>query len=162
MQHNLESLLEQLIDDWENELVEFKQVNDSYSTSEIGKYFSALANEANLRHVEKAWLIFGVDNRSRKVVGSTYRQEKESLNNLKYQISQGADPSITFIDIHELNTSEGRVLLFEIPAAPRGIPIAWHGHYYARAGESLTALSTEKFERIRRQAFGSDYPTEKN
>jgi ATP-dependent DNA helicase RecG len=52
MQHNLESLLEQLIDDWENELVEFKQVNDSYSTSEIGKYFSALANEANLRHVE--------------------------------------------------------------------------------------------------------------
>ena len=87
MQHNLESLLEQLIDDWENELVEFKQVNDSYSTSEIGKYFSALANEANLRHVEKAWLIFGVDNRSRKVVGSTYRQEKESLNNLKYQIS---------------------------------------------------------------------------
>ncbi len=103
MQHNLESLLEQLIDDWENELVEFKQVNDSYSTSEIGKYFSALANEANLRHVEKAWLIFGVDNRSRKVVGSTYRQEKESLNNLKYQISQGADPSITFIDIHELN-----------------------------------------------------------
>ena len=157
MQHNLESLLEQLIDDWENELVEFKQANDSYSTSEIGKYFSALSNEANLRHAEKAWLIFGVDNRYRKVVGSTYRQENEDLNNLKYQISQGADPSITFIDIHELNTPGGRVLLFEIPAAPRGIPIAWHGHYYARAGESLTALSTEKFERIRRQAFGSDW-----
>ena len=160
MQQNLESLLEQLIDNWENELVEFKQPNDSYSTSDIGKYFSALANEANLKHVGKAWLVFGVDNRSRKIVGSTYRQDKEKLNSLKLQISQGADPSSGFIDIHELNTPSGRVVLFEIPAAPRGIPISWQGHYYARAGESLIALSTEKFERMRRQVLGTDWTAE--
>ena len=47
--------------------------------------------------------------------------------------------------------------MFEIPAAPRGIPIAWQGHYYARAGESLIALGTEKFERIRRQVLGLDW-----
>jgi ATP-dependent DNA helicase RecG len=29
--------------------IEFKSVGDSYPTSNIGKYFSALANEANLR-----------------------------------------------------------------------------------------------------------------
>ncbi|MFA6301660.1 MAG: ATP-binding protein, partial [Legionella sp.] len=156
-QHSLIHLLERLIIDWESEVVEFKQVTDAYSTSEIGKYFSALANEANLKHHDKAWLIFGVDNHSRKIIGSTYREHKEKLHSLRYQISQGAQPSITFIDIHEVHTSNGRVLLFEIPAAPLGIPIAWNGHYYARAGESLVALGPEKYERIRRQVSASDW-----
>jgi predicted HTH transcriptional regulator len=55
-------------------VIEFKNVGDSYSTSDIGKYFSALANEANLRDAEKAWLVFGVDNKTRSIVGSDYRQ----------------------------------------------------------------------------------------
>jgi ATP-dependent DNA helicase RecG len=43
---DLKNLLVKLISTWENEVIEFKEVNDDYSTSEIGKYFSALANEA--------------------------------------------------------------------------------------------------------------------
>jgi ATP-dependent DNA helicase RecG len=43
---DLETTLRQLISDWEDECVEFKQTNDNYSTSDIGKYFSALSNEA--------------------------------------------------------------------------------------------------------------------
>lgn len=46
--HELQSLLDRLIAEWENEVVEFKAVGDSYSTSDIGKYVSALSNEANL------------------------------------------------------------------------------------------------------------------
>lgn len=60
------------------------------------------------------------------------------------QISEGTEPSITLRDIHELQTPLGRVLLLEIPAAPQGMPIAWKGHYYARAGESLTHLGLDK------------------
>lgn len=154
----LSSLLNQLIASWENEVVEFKQVDDdSYSTSKIGEYFSALANEANLRNAEKGWLIFGIDNHTRTIVGSNYRQNKERLYSLKHQISQGTEPSITFRDIHELNIPDGRVLLFEIPAAPIGIPIAWNGHYYARAGESLTHLGLDKLDRIRKQVGTSDW-----
>ena len=41
-QTTLQSLLDSLIATWENEVVEFKNVGDSYSTSDIGKYFSAL------------------------------------------------------------------------------------------------------------------------
>jgi ATP-dependent DNA helicase RecG len=41
------------------------------------------------------------------------------------------------MDIHELNLPEGRVVMFQIPAAPRGIPIAFDGHYYGRDGEEL-------------------------
>lgn len=150
-------LLARLLECWEDEVVEFKRAGGGYSTSDIGKYFSALANEANLRNEEKAWLVFGVDDKSRKVVGTAYRPEHERLHSLKMQIAEGAEPSITLRDIHELNTSDGRVLLFEIPAAPQGIPIAWQGHYYARAGESLTSLGLDKLDAIRRQVGAADW-----
>ena len=52
----LEALLRQLIVDWENEVVEFKAAGEDYSTGTIGKYFSALSNEANLRgNVRLGW-----------------------------------------------------------------------------------------------------------
>lgn len=156
-QHALQELLTNLISRWENEIVEFKNVGDSYSTSDIGKYFSALANEANLRNQERAWLVFGVHNKTRTVIGSDYRQEPERLHGLKMQIAAEAEPSITFREIHELATTEGRVVLFEIPAAPMGIPIAWKGHYYARAGESLTNLSLDKLDEIRNQVGVADW-----
>ena len=153
----LETLRIHLIACWEGELVEFKRAGDSYSTSDIGKYFSALANEANLRNEERAWLIFGVDNTSRAVVGTDYRPELERLQSLKMQISGDTEPSVTLRDIHELHTSNGRVLLFEIPAAPQGMPIAWKGHYYARAGESLTHLGLDKLDEIRAEVGAADW-----
>lgn len=151
------ALLKHLIRQWEGETVEFKNVGDSYSTSDIGKYFSALANEANLRNLERGWLIFGVENSSRRVVGTEYRSETERLHGLKRQIAQGSEPSITFREIHVFNHEQGRVILFEIPAAPFGIPVAWNGHYYARAGESLTALGLDKLDAIRNQSRSSDW-----
>ena len=71
----LRTLLTKLIAHWEDEVIEFKGAGDGYSTSDIGKYFSALANEANLRGEEKAWLVFGVDDKTRAVVGTDYRPE---------------------------------------------------------------------------------------
>lgn len=153
----LNSLLQSLISRWENETVEFKNVGDSYSTSDIGKYFSALANEANLRGHERGWLVFGVDNKSRRVVGSNYRENSERLHSTKKQISDGTEPSITFREIHELAHENGRVILFEIPAAPRGIPVSWNGHYYARSNESLGALSIDKQDAIRAQSLATDW-----
>jgi hypothetical protein len=43
----------------ENEVVEFKKAENSFSFDDLGKYFSALSNEANLRDKDFAWLIFG-------------------------------------------------------------------------------------------------------
>lgn len=116
-----------------------------------------MANEANLRSEEKAWLVFGVDNASRTVVGTDYRPESVHLQSLKMQISATAEPSITLRDIHELQTEQGRVLLLEIPAAPQGTPIAWKGHYYARAGESLTHLGLDKLDTLRQQVGVADW-----
>jgi ATP-dependent DNA helicase RecG len=153
----LKIVLDNLIGTWENEVVEFKQAGKGYDTDKIGKYFSALSNEANLRCVERAWLVFGVNNKSRTVVGSDYRSDSERLQSLKMQITENAEPSITFRNIHELILPEGRVVLFEIPASPRGMPIAWKGHYHARSGESLTALGMDKQDEIRNQTAGTDW-----
>jgi ATP-dependent DNA helicase RecG len=153
----LQQLLRSLIECWESEIVEFKRGGKGFSSSDLGKYFSALTNEANLRASDGAWLIFGVDDKTRRVVGSEYREARGELDRLKMQIADGTEPSITFRDIHELETPEGRVLLFEIPAAPLGMPIAWQGHYYARAGESLTSLGLDKLDTLRSQTDTSDW-----
>lgn len=153
----LSALLDELIATWENEVVEFKQANNDYKTDTIGEYFSALANEANLRGVDAGWLVFGVDNKTRRVVGTNYRPDTERLQSLKMQMAENAEPRVTFRNIHELQHAEGRVLLMEVPAAPRGIPIAWKGHYFARAGESLTSLGLDKQDEIRRQTLAQDW-----
>jgi ATP-dependent DNA helicase RecG len=155
--YDLELLLHRLIIEWESEVVEFKEAGQDYSTDKIGEYFSALANEANLRGCEKAWLIFGINNKTKSVIGSAYRLESERLQNTKMQIAQNTQPSVTFRNISELPTAAGRVILFEVPSAPRGLPIAWKGHYYARAGESLTHLGLDKLDEIRQQTQMADW-----
>ncbi|WP_287127314.1 RNA-binding domain-containing protein [Desulfobacter sp.] len=156
-QSELRALLGTLIDAWESEIVEFKEAGNDYKTDKIGSYFSALANEANLRGLERAWLIFGVNNKTRSVVGSNYRLDSERLQSTKMQIADSTEPSITFRNIYELQHSQGRVVLFEVPAAPLGMPIAWKGHYYARAGESLTHLGLDKLDNIRQQTMIEDW-----
>lgn len=154
---DLRKILTQLITGWENELVEFKEANKDYNTDKIGEYFSALSNEANLRNIAQSWLIFGVQDKTRSIVGTNYRPDQTRLNELKNQIKQSTEPSISFREIHTLDHEDGRVILFEIPAAPRGIPIAWKGHYYARAGDSLTPLGLDKLDEIRSQTIAQDW-----
>jgi ATP-dependent DNA helicase RecG len=153
----LAELLDRLLAGWENEIVEFKEAGDGYSTDKIGEYFSALSNEANLRGADAGWLVFGVKNSTRQVVGTAYRPEPERLQGLKMQIAENAEPSATFSEILELAHSDGRVLLLKVPPAPRGIPIAWKGHYYARSGESLDSLHLSKLDEIRAQTLATDW-----
>ena len=151
------AILRKLIDQWENEVVEFKQAKNSFKTSEIGRYFSALSNEANLRGIDSAWLVFGVDNKTREIVGTNYKPNRDHLMAVKNDVRNGLEPSLTFHEIHTLDISEGRVILFELPPAPAGMPVAWAGHRYARAGESLCALGVEKEDAMRAQSSAQDW-----
>ena len=47
----------------ENEIVEFKEAKNNYDFSKLGKYFSALSNEANLCGKPYGWLVFGVEDK---------------------------------------------------------------------------------------------------
>lgn len=154
--------LDILISQWENEVVEFKEGGKGFSTHDIGKYFSALSNEANLKGVSKAWLVFGVENKTRRIIGSDYDASETAQNRpggIKYQITQSTDPAMCFNRIEAVEHEQGRVIVFEIPAAPQGIPVAWKGHYYARTGENLVALGLDKLDAIRREGLEDDWST---
>ncbi len=141
----------------ETEVVEFKEANNSFDFSKLGKYFSALSNEANLRGHGAAWLVFGVSDK-KEVTGSQYRPDRAHLDHLKGEIAAKISNNLTFREIHELQTADGkRVVFFEIPPALRGNPTAWEGHYYARNGEELAALNLDKLEIIRSQAHLSHF-----
>ncbi len=141
----------------ENEIVEFKEAKNNYDFSKLGKYFSALSNEANLCGKPYGWLVFGVEDKNHRIVGTTYRSHRSDLDKLKGEIANKTTNRISFIGIHEVDTVDGRVIMFQIPAAPKGIPVAFDGHYYARDGEELSPLNIEKIERIRSQATNVDW-----
>lgn len=141
----------------ENEIVEFKEAKTGYDFNKLGKYFSALSNEANLKGKPYAWLVFGVENKKHNIVGSHFRPHRKDLDSLKSEIANKTTNRITFIEIYELNESEGRVVMFQIPAAPKGLPIAFDGHYYGRDDEELSPLNLEEIERIRAQATTEDW-----
>ncbi len=144
----------------ETEVLEFKEAKNNYSFKKLGKYFSALANEANLQEREDGWLVFGVRDSDKSIVNTRYRLDPVRLDRLKAEIADKTSNRITFKAIHEVNTPDGRVLLFQIPAAPRGMPVTWEGHYYGRDGESLVPLNLEELERIRRQGQIADWSKE--
>jgi ATP-dependent DNA helicase RecG len=143
-------ILYNLIHDWEDEIVEFKLVANDFSQHDIGKYFSAISNEANLKDIKYGWLVFGVENKTKKIINTNYRNTK-GLEKLKHEIAENSTGGITFFDIFEVFEGKERVVMFKIPAAISGMPTAWKGHYYGRDGESLGPLSIEELERIRRQ-----------
>lgn len=141
----------------ENEVAEFKEAKNNYDFSKLGKYFSALSNEANLKGKPHAWLVFGIENKQHKIVSSQYRPARKDLDSLKSEIANKTTNRITFIEIYELNLPEGRVVMFQVPAAPKGFPIAFEGHYYGRDNEELVPLNLEELERIRAQAITEDW-----
>lgn len=140
----------------ESEVVEFKEAKNTYDFTKLGRYFSALCNEANLKRRGSAWLVFGVNNH-RQVVGSNFRRARKDLDHLKEEIADKTTNRISFVEIHEVDHPRGRVLLLEIPAAPKGLPVAFEGHYYGRDGEALSPLNLEEIERIRAQSAVEDW-----
>ena len=156
-ENQLKALIRQMIIDFEDEVVEFKEAKSNYSYNDIGKYFSALGNEANLRDKKEAWLIFGVDNH-KNIIGTEYRKNG-GLQNLKKEIVNGTNDRLTFLEIYEITLDKCRIVAMQIPPAYRGIPSTWQGAAYARENESLCPLPMNKLDLIRSQ-IGMDWSKE--
>lgn len=146
----------------ENECIEFKEAKNNFDFEELGKYFSALSNEANLKNKRYSWLVFGIKDKGipRDVVGTNYKNSIQAIEELKGQIARKVTGNLTFIEIYQLKVEGKRVLMFQIPSAPKGIPIAFQGHYYGRDGESLGALNLQEIEAIRREISTNDWSAE--
>lgn len=154
---HLKEKIKQMIDDFESEVVEFKEARSNYSFNDIGKYFSALSNEANIRCCQEAWLIFGISN-DKQFVGTEFRKQG-GLQNLKKELVSGTNERLTFMEIYELTMEKCRVVAFQIPPAIRGIPTTWQGAAYAREHESVCPLPMNKVDLIRSQ-IGMDWSKE--
>ncbi len=138
----------------ENEVVEFKEAKNQFDKDKLGKYFSALSNEANLKGQSHAWLLFGVKN-DKSVVGTSITDNQ--INEYKAEIANHTSPKLSFVDIHKVNYQGLNVLLLEIPAAPQGTPVSWKGHRYGRDGESLGGLNDYELKKIQSQVVKNDW-----
>ena len=143
----------------ETEWLEFKEARNGYDFRKLGKYFSALSNEANLKGQSRAWLVFGVVNKNRSICGSRFRDDPVKLDSLKHEMAKQTG-GITFREIHVVSHSGGRVVMFEISPAPQGIPVPFQGHWYGRDGESLVPLGLSELEQIRSQVMVDDWSAE--
>ena len=155
--NQLKEKIIRMMETFESEVVEFKEAKTNYSFNDIGKYFSALSNEANIRGYQEAWLIFGISD-NKKIRGTEFRRQG-SLQNLKKELVNGTNERLTFMEIYELTMEGQRVIAFQIPPAIRGIPTTWQGAAYAREHESLCPLPMNKVDLIRSQ-IGMDWSKE--
>lgn len=151
-----DALLDRLLHEWEHETAEFKTAETKYDRDKLGKYVSALSNEARLRDCSAGWFVLGVDD-TRTVVGTAAFSRDGQLLELSRRVAEGIDQNLTVRQIHEVERAGKRVLILEIPPAPRGMPVSWQGHFYARNGESLGSLSLDKLDEIREASHQPDW-----
>lgn len=138
----IKNVLLSLIANDENEYVEYKEAKNNFDSNELGRYFSALSNGANLLNKQYAWLVFGVSDKTHKFVNTNYRRGA-NLNSLKKEITQSTNDNMTFLDIYEFEIDGNRIIMFKIPAAI-GVPTTWKGIAYDRNDDSLIPLNEIK------------------
>ncbi len=153
-------LFHSLIQHKESEVVEFKKAENNFDFDDLGKYFSALSNEANLRGLPFAWLVFGYDEKKHEIIGTSYKDGEGALNKLKHDLTNNMSDGLTFREIIPVEVDGKRILMFKIPASPRNIVMKWKGIAYGRDGESLKPLNQSKQDEIRRQAPAPDWSAE--
>ena len=154
------NILNSLINRPESEVVEFKRAEKNFDFDDLGKYFSALSNEVNLRGLEFAWLIFGYNEKKHLVAGTSYKNGEGALNKLKHDFAQHTTDGQTFREIVPIEVEGKCVLMFKIPASPRNIVMKWKGIAYGRDGESLKPLNQSKQDEIRHQTPEPDWSAE--
>ncbi|MDQ6967881.1 MAG: ATP-binding protein [Mariprofundaceae bacterium] len=130
----LHSLLRELLKlSKETEWVEFKHNNEDPQA--IGEYISALANAAALVGKQSAYLVWGVDNDSHDILGTSFRPSttKHKQQELESWLLQKTAPKIHF-HFHEFEAPNGEhVVILEVQAASH-TPVQFDGTEYIRIG----------------------------
>lgn len=120
--------------------VEFKSNLDQ--AEEIGQYLSALANSAALDAHDRAWLVWGVEDRTHRVTGTSFDPFSRTVGGnqkLIMWLQQMTSPRADF-SFHECVHPNGKVVLLEIHPA-RSAPIAFQNVRYVRIDSHKTKLS---------------------
>ena len=146
----LADILTELLKNPESEYIEFKRAENTFDIDKLGKYFSAISNEATLRDKQYGWIVFGIDDKTHDVVGTNFCIDN-NFNSVKKQIADNTTDNITFLEIYTIQYKDRRVVMFQVQAAI-GNAISWKGYPYGRTGESLVPLDIRKIEQIKATA----------
>jgi ATP-dependent DNA helicase RecG len=122
----------------ETEWVEFKVNNEN--PTKMGENVSALANGAALHGKPFAYLVWGIEDGSHKILGTQFKPRKTKIGNedLESWLLHLLNPRIHFT-IHEFLHEGLPIVLWEIPAT-RGIPLRFKSEAYIRVGSSTKKL----------------------
>jgi ATP-dependent DNA helicase RecG len=124
----------------ENEHLEFKEAKQQFDTARLLRYCVAIANEGG------GHLVFGVtDKLPRRVVGTQAFASAANLNDIKTRITEKLHIRVGTV---ELAHPDGRVLVFEIPSRPIGLPLDLDGAYLMRSGEDILPMTPDQLRRI--------------
>ena len=118
---------------------EFKHNN--FNRDMIGKLCSALSNASRIEGKHFAYVLWGIEDGSRRVVGTTFEPTLQTVGNQGFELwlSNKLKPNITF-QFRVVDHPQGRVVLLEIAAATRA-PVQFDGVAYIRIGSTTPKLS---------------------
>ncbi|HEX2958562.1 MAG TPA: ATP-binding protein [Chitinispirillaceae bacterium] len=116
----------------ECEWVEFKYNNSD--KEEIGSYISALSNSAALQGKSAAFLIWGIDDKTHEILGTTFDFKSIKVGNeeLENWLLQRLNPKIHF-QFYNIDVDGKSVIILEIPRAYRH-PVSFHQEEFIRVG----------------------------
>ena len=135
---NIEKIVMDLCkNDTEQEWFEFKE--NWYQPETLGEYISALSNAAAFHHKKYAYFIWGVNDKTHEIVGTTFNQYSDH-NKEPYQnyLARNLSPSINFT-FEETIINDKRVVVLVIPAAEE-IPTSFREKRFIRIGSSKANL----------------------
>lgn len=155
---NLDKLVQELVRlPTETPWLEFK--HDNYDPQMIGRDISALANSAALEERVAAYFLWGIDNETHEIIGTSYnlqtlkKGDQELGNWLRFLLSQNADFEFSTVIIDE--KSVGVMTIY--PATVQ--PVVFEKTAYIRVGSytkklsEYTALQARLWNKLQNQHF---------
>jgi ATP-dependent DNA helicase RecG len=131
----LRALLKELVSQPnETEWVEFKHNNDDAPL--IGEYISALANSAALFGKKSAYIVWGVDDDSHQLIGTTFKPSalKYKQQELESWLLQKISPKIDFRFFEfQVGEEDTPIVILEIQPASH-TPVQFEGTEFIRVG----------------------------
>ena len=121
----------------EREWFEFKE--NWFDQTQLGQYISALSNSAAIEGRKNAYFIWGINNTTHEITGTTFNCNMDIKNEpLKHFLVRQISPDINFT-FDELNYNERKIVILTIPAA-KIIPTSFNNERFIRIGSSKESL----------------------
>ena len=138
MIENLNEILEDIVSrNYEEDWFEFKE--NWFEPHALGEYIAGMSNAAALAGQEYAFFVWGIEDVSHQVVGTTFDYRRNVKNEpLEHYLARQLKPDLAFV-FHETLFRGKRVIALIIPAA-KDVPTAFDRIRYCRIGSSKVNL----------------------